>query len=112
MWIYIFQIVCSLSYDYLAICIFFHQFSRLSTEHLKCLNRGDIGPKLFQKKIIQNFGKKRRNFNRLIKTNSTHVLCNKGQTVYELDDLCKRSIENGTNYKKPCLLDTGETIEL
>ena len=93
-------------------CVFFHQFSRLSAENLKCLNRADIGPKLFQKKIIQNIGRKRRNLNRLIKSNSTHVFCNKGESVYELENLCKRSVEEGVNFKKPCLLDTGETIEL
>ena len=78
---------------------------------MKCLNRGDIGPELFKKKIRQNYGIKRRNLRRLIPSNETHVLCNRNQTAYEIDQLCSRTLEVG-NFKRPCLIDTGETIEL
>ena len=88
--------------------LYFHR--RLNAQYLKCLNRGDIGPELFKKKISENNGIKRRNLNRLITTNSTHVLCN--QTTYSFDQLCGRTLEVGNFFKRPCLVGTGETIEL
>ena len=88
----------------------FYLLSRLSTENLKCLNRGDIGQELFKKKISHK--NKRRNLNDLIQSNSTHIFCNKNRTVYEIDQLCERKGSEGTTSKRPCLLETGETIEL
>ena len=86
--------------------------SRLIAEYLKCLNRGDIGHELFKKKIGQNHGYTRRNLNRLIHSNDTHIFCNQNQTIYRFDELCERAPGQGKNFKKPCLLDTGDTMEL
>ena len=89
-------------------------FNRLDAANINCLNRGDqysgVNDKLLFKKNITSTRKSnvRRNLNRLIPSNETHIFC-KQNVSYLIKDLCILKLEE--NYV-PCLLETGGILDL
>ena len=80
-----------------------------------CLNRGDGASELFQKKISKSEAIIRRNLNRLIPSNATHIFCNNKTTTYSLDQMCKfksfvGKIDPGES--KNCVLESREELNL
>ena len=82
-----------------------------------CLNRGDAGNFPFKKSLIET-QTTRKNLNRLIHTNGSHLICNEIKNeIYDLKDVCRiYNVSTGEylDYKTnlPCELETGETIDL
>ena len=82
-----------------------------------CLNRGDAGNFPFKKSLIK-IQTIRKNLNRLIHTNGSHLICNEIKNeIYDLKDVCRiynvstgEYLDYSTNL--PCELETGETIDL
>ena len=94
--------------------IYTNLFHSLDSANINCLNRGDqysgVHDKLLFKKNITSTRKLnvRRNLNRLIPSNETHIFC-KQNVSYLIKDLCILKPEE--NYT-PCLLETGGILDL
>ena len=82
----------------------------------RCLNRNDLASEVFNKKLSTTATVTRKNLNRQIPSNKTHIICQHDGSfniTHKLDKLCDTSISDHSVLNTKCkLFDTGEELEL